>query len=343
MTLTQGMGRRPRLEDVATEVGVSASTVSLVLRGLAGPSAETRERVFHAVDRLGYRPDRLASALASRRSRTIGVLMDITSPFHVPLVLDMYDAARSHGYRVVLSTINRTDDEARAIETLLDSRCEALILLGPESSQQSLNRLDRQVPVLVVGRSVPSSTVDVVRSADDNGIFQAVDHLYALGHERIAYVGGPRGTVTTLRRTGYENAMTEKGLEDKIRLIPGGLTEANGIRAARSIVRSDNRPSGLIAFNDRCAIGLIDALTRAGIDVPGSLSVVGFDDSPVAGLPQINLTTVAQDTRALAANAMSSLVERLDHDRQGRREVIVAPQLIVRGTTGPVGAAVHQD
>ena len=129
--------------------------------------------------------------------------------------------------------------------------------------------------------------------------------------------------------------MAERGLGDEIRIIPGGLTEADGIRAARSIVGSNNRPTGLIAFNDRCAIGLIDALTRAGIDVPGWLSVVGFDDSPVAGLPQINLTTVAQDTRALATNAMSSLVERLDHNRQGRREVILAPQLIVRGTTGP--------
>ena len=96
----------------------------------------------------------------------------------------------------------------------------------------------------------------------------------------------------------------------------------------------------MVAFNDRCAIGVIDALVRAGIDVPGTVSVVGFDDSPVADLPQINLTTVAQDTRALAANAMNSLIERLDQNRQSRREVIVAPHLIVRGTTGPVRTAV---
>lgn len=306
---------------------------------MTGPSAETRERVLEAAGRLGYRPDRLASALASGRSRTLGVLMDITSPFHGPLVLDLYDAAESHGYHIVLSTINRTADESHTIEALLDSRCEALVLLGPESSKHYLNQLDSQVPVVVVGRSVPSSTVDVVRSADDDGVAQAVGHLVELGHQRIAYVGGPRGTVATLRRSGYESAMTEAGLTDEIRLVKGGLTEADGIRAAETFLGMHDRPTGLIAFNDRCAIGMIDAFVRGGIDVPGSVSVVGFDDSPVAGLPQINLTTVAQDARALAVNAIDSVIGRLGQDRRSRREVIVAPRLIIRGTTGPCGAA----
>ena len=124
--------------------------------------------------------------------------------------------------------------------------------------------MDSQVPVVVVGRSVPSSTVDVVRSADDDGVAQAVSHLIELGHHRIAYVGGPPGTVATLRRAGYENAMTEAGLADQIRVIKGGLTEADGIRAAESILAAGDRPTGLIAFNDRCAIGVIDALVRDG-------------------------------------------------------------------------------
>ena len=122
---------------------------------------------------------------------------------------------------------------------------------------------------------------------------------------------------------------------DQILVIKGGLTEADGIRAAASIIAANDRPTCLIAFNDRCAIGVIDAFVREGIDVPGSVSVVGFDDSPVAGLPQINLTTVAQDPQALAVNAMDALIERLEQNRRSRREVIVAPHLIVRGTTGP--------
>ena len=129
--------------------------------------------------------------------------------------------------------------------------------------------------------------------------------------------------------------MTEAGLTDQIRFIKVVSPKPTASAPRHRSSATTHRPTGLIAFNDRCAIGVIDALVRAGIDVPGSVSVVGFDDSPVAGLPQINLTTVAQDTRALAVNAMNSLVERLDQDRRSRREVIVAPRLVVRGTTGP--------
>jgi DNA-binding LacI/PurR family transcriptional regulator len=261
--------------------------------------------------------------------------MNITSPFHGPLVLDIYDAAEKHGYNVVLSTTNRTADETRTLEALLDSRCEALVLLGPEASQEYLQQLTSQVPVVVVGRPVHSNEVDVVRSADDDGVAQAVNHLITLGHRRIAYVAGPTGTVATSRQKGYETAMTRAGLADQLRIVPGGPTEADGTRAADSMISMAHRPTGIVAFNDRCAIRLIDALIRGGVDVPGSVSVIGFDDSPVAGLPQINLTTVAQDTRALAVNAMNSLLERLDHHRPGRRDLIVPPRLIVRGTTGP--------
>jgi DNA-binding LacI/PurR family transcriptional regulator len=105
------------------------------------------------------------------------------------------------------------------------------------------------------------------------------------------------------------------------------------VRAAGNLLRLGAPPPGLIAFNDRCALGLIDALNRAGLAVPESVSVIGFDDSPVSALPQVNLTTVAQDTRALASSAMAALVERLDEGRTTRREVIVAPHLVVRGTT----------
>ncbi len=325
--------RRPRLGDVGAEAGVSPATVSLVLRGVAGPSAATRERVLAAAARLGYRPDRAASAPASRRSRTVGVLMDVSNTYQGRLVLDLYDAAERAGYSLLLSTLSRSHDEARAIETLLDSRCAALVLLGPQGSRQSLDRLGDELPVVVVGRSVPAGTVDVVRTADDDGVAAAVRHLADLGHRRIAYVGGPTGTVTDFRRAGYETAMRDSGLADFVEFVEGGDVEEEGIRAAGAMLRSGPPPPGVIAFNDRSALGLIDALERAGFDVPGAVSVIGFDDSPEAALPQIDLTTVAQDTRALADSAMTSLLERLDLGRSSRREVIVAPHLVVRGTT----------
>jgi DNA-binding LacI/PurR family transcriptional regulator len=327
--------RRPRLDDVAAEAGVSPATVSLVLRGISGPSAATRERVMAAATRLGYRPDRAASALASRRSRLIGVVLDINNTFHAQLVEDIHEAADRHGYDLVLSTITRSRDETRAVETLLDSRCEALVLLGPEAPATRLTALGRQLPVVVVGRPVASDGVDVVRAADDEGVAQAVEYLAGLGHHRIAYVDGGPGPIAELRRNGYQRAMRHQGLGDPVRVIDGGHTEESGARAAPAVLRSDPMPTAVVTFNDRCAMGLIDTLVRAGVDVPGAISVVGYDDSPIARLGHIDLTTVSQNTRELTEHAVAAVVERLDNGRGEHSEVVVRPQLVVRGTAGP--------
>jgi DNA-binding LacI/PurR family transcriptional regulator len=326
--------RRPRLQDVATEAGVSTASASLVLRGAPGPSESTRERVLDAAARLGYRPDRAASILARRRSRLIGVVMDVRSTFHAQLVEDVHEAADEHGYDLVLSTVTRTRDEARAIETLLDSRCEALVLLGPELPAARLTALDRQLPVVVVGRPVPSAGVDVVRAADDDGVAQAVDHLVGLGHRRIAYVDGGRGVIAAGRRRGYQRAMRRQRLGDQLLVVPGDMSEESGTRAARTLLASDVPPTAVVAYNDRSAVGVLDALLRGGVAVPAAVSVVGFDDSPLSRLAHIDLTTVSQESEQLMRHAVVAVVERLDGNRREHREVVVPPRLVVRGTTG---------
>ncbi len=327
--------RRPRLQDVAAEAGVSTASASLVLRGAPGPGSATRERVLDAAARLGYRPDRAASLLARRRSRLIGVVMDVRSTFHAQLVEDVHEAADEHGYDLVLSTVTRTRDEERAVETLLDSRCEALVLLGPELPAERLAALDRQLPVVAVGRPVPSAGVDVVRVADDEGVAQAVEHLADLGHRRIAYVDGGRGVIAAGRRGGYERAMRRLGLAGELRVLPGNAGEESGARAARTLLAAGDLPSAVVTYNDHSAVGLLDVLLRSGVDVPGAVSVVGFDDSPLARLAHIDLTTVSQESAELTRLAVQAVVERLDGGRSERREVVVPPRLVVRGTTGP--------
>ena len=326
---------RPRLEDVAAAVGVSTASVSLVLRGAAGPSAATRERVLAAAARLGYRPDRAASLLARRRSRLIGVMMEVRSSYHGELVEEVHEAAEQHGYDLVLSTVTRTRDERRAVETLLDSRCEALLLLGAEGSAAWLTALDRQLPVVVVGRPFPSAGVDVVRAADDDGVAGAVDHLVGLGHRDIAYVDGGAGVIADARRAGYEEAMSRQGLADLVRVLPGGHTEEEGLSAARLIAGWPTLPTAVVAFNDRVAVGLLDAFSRAGTAVPAQVSVVGYDDSPLSRLAHVGLTTVSQDAAGLSHHAVAALVERLDGGRTGHREVVLPPHLVVRTSTGP--------
>jgi DNA-binding LacI/PurR family transcriptional regulator len=329
------VGRRPRLADVAARAGVSSGLVSLVLRNQPGPSAPTRARVIAAAQELGYRADRTASLLARRRSRHLGVLMDVRNTFHAELVTDLDAAATGLGYDLVLSTLTPARDERSAAAILLDFRCEALVLLGPDEPAGWLNALGSELPVVVVGRRVPSATVDVVRAADDRGVAQAVSHLAGLGHRDIAFVDGGSGTIAADRRRGYRQAMRRRGFAGHLRIIPGDHTEEAGTRAAAALTAGETLPTAVITSNDRCAVGLLDALARLGVAVPGTVSVVGYDDSTLARLAHVDLTSVSQDARGQARQAVALAVERLENGRAAPREVVLTPHLVVRSTTGP--------
>ncbi|TPQ21479.1 LacI family DNA-binding transcriptional regulator [Streptomyces sporangiiformans] len=331
-----GTTPRPRLEDVAARVGLSTASVSLVLRGVPGPSERTRDRVLKAADALGYRPDRNASLLARRRSRLLGVMVDIHSPFHAELVEHLHTAAQQVGYDLVLSTQTRTRGEQTAVETLLAFRSEALILLGPTAPAAALTALGRTTPVIAVGRRVASVDVDVVRTADEDGVGQIVDHLAGLGHRSIAYVDGGKDVIATDRRCGYRAAMRHNGLEAHIRVLRGDSTEKAGETAARRLLGSGDLPTAVVAYNDQSAIGLLAALGRAGIAVPGAVSVAGYDDDTLSRLGCFDLTTVSQNAEEQARHAVTAAVERLDGGRTAFREIVLAPRLIARGTTAAV-------
>jgi DNA-binding LacI/PurR family transcriptional regulator len=330
-TGSDSVDQRPRLADVAARAGVSTASVSLVLRGAPGPSAETRERVLAAAADLSYRADRTASLLARRRRHLLGVLLDVRNPFHAELVEEVQIEAGQAGYEVVLSTLTRNRDEERAIETLLDFRCEALILLGPDVPDAALDKLAAQVPCVVVGRPVADAEVDVVRPAEDVGVDAALHHLISLGHSRITFVDGGRGAVAANRRRGYRRAMRRAGLIAEV--LPGDHTEEGGVRAGRRIITEHVLPTAVVASNDRLAVGVMDAFVRAGVDVPGQVSVVGYDDSILARLAHIDLTSVNQDAPAQARNAVRAAVSRLDGGRTARMETVLVPHLVVRGST----------
>jgi DNA-binding LacI/PurR family transcriptional regulator len=328
-----GDAPRPRLEDVAARLSLSTATVSLVLRNIAGPSERTRQRVLKAVAELGYRPDRAASLLASRRSRLLGVMVDIHSPFHAELVEHLEAAAEQVGYDLVLSPQTRRRDERSATETLLAYRSEALILLGPLAPAAVLAELNRRAPVISVGRRITGAQLDVVRTADDIGVGRAVDHLVGLGHRSIAYVDGGKGVIATDRRRGYRSAMRRCGLEEHIRIVHGDGTEQGGERAGRHLLDSSDPPTAVVAYNDRSAIGILTVLRRAGVDVPGAVSVTGYDDDTLARLACFDLTTVSQNTEEQAREAVTAAVERLDGGRTTPREIVLEPSMVIRGTT----------
>jgi DNA-binding LacI/PurR family transcriptional regulator len=319
------------LSDVAARAGVSKSLVSLVMRGEAGASPATRERVLAAAEELGYQPDSRARLLRSGRTRLLGVVFGIQHTFHADLVTELYSAARETGYELALSAVTPARTEREAINTLLQDRCEALILLAPQTPAAALGRLAERLPVIALTRAVRNPAVDVVRNADADGLHRAVDHLAGLGHRRIAHIDGGLAPGAADRRRGYHDAMHRHGLDSFVRIIPGGLTEEDGATAAHELLA--NMPTAVTVFNDRCATGVLDILNREGVRVPADLSVVGHDDDRLARLAHINLTTVAQDTVTMARLAVQRAIEPVSGTR---RETVVPPRLIVRGTTAAV-------
>jgi DNA-binding LacI/PurR family transcriptional regulator len=293
--------------------------------------------VVAAAERIGYRADAAASLLARRRTQLLGVTMDVSSPFHAELLEHIHASADTHGYDVVVSPLTRSRGERRAIETLLDFRCEGLLLLGTAESEGALADLAAHHSVVAVGRRLTTSAVDVVRTADDLGVGLAVEHLHAMGHHDIAFLDGPRGPIATLRRQGYRAAMRRVGLVERIRVVPGGDTEELGWTAAAGL--RESLPTAVVAFNDRCALGLLDHLRRDGVAVPGEVSVVGFDDSPIARLQTVDLTSVSQSPDTMAEVAVALAVDRLEGRRTEAVERVLEPRLVVRSTSGPPASA----
>ncbi len=325
-------GRRATLADVARQAGVSTALVSVVMRGAPGASPANREKVFRVARSLGYVPDSRARALRQGRSQLLGVMYEVHQPFHADLVDGIYAAAEDAGYDVVLSAVTQRRDEDRAVETLLADRCEALILVAPQPGRDWVARIALRLPTVVLAQHMRHPDVSVVTTADAKGVGLAVDHLVELGHTRIVHIdGGPLPTARQ-RRRGYRTAMTRRGLQP--RLVRGGWSEESGFQAAQRILAAGEPPTAIVAFNDACATGVLSALTRAGVRVPGTVSVVGFDDTHLAGFSHLGLTTIRQDSPRIARMAVARAISRLEsRPAAANGTEVVLPTLVVRGTT----------
>jgi DNA-binding LacI/PurR family transcriptional regulator len=324
---------RVTLEHVARRAAVSRALVSLVMRDEPGASVATRERVWAAARELGYRPDVRARALAGQKSKLIGVMFGLgVGSFHFDLLEGLYAAVGEHGHSLVLSALTRGRDERQAAESLHDFRIDALIMLGPPSEKPLLAGL---IPLVVVGWHVEHPDVDVVRTSDEQGMLQSVSYLTGLGHREIAHIDGGDSVIAASRRAGYAEAMRVNGLASSIRVVPGGQTQLDGQRAARSLLQSGKLPTALVAYNDDTAVAVMNHLAQEGVKVPDQISVVGWDDQEAAALSPIPMTTVAQEPAEMARLALQRVADRLERRRITSREIVIEPHLRVRSSSGP--------
>jgi DNA-binding LacI/PurR family transcriptional regulator len=325
------------MEDVARAAGVSRALVSLVMRGSPKVSELRRERVLRAAEQLGYRANAMARGLASRRTRTVGVLLnELHNPFYAEIMDGIEDGAAEHEYRVLIGTAGRrAKGEQATLEAFLELRADGLVLVGARLPSREILAVAASTPVVLVARDIRSPLVDSIKNDERAGARLVVRHLAELGHRRIAHVDGGSGAGAGARREGYRQAMREHGLEREIRVLPGDYTDVAGIRAAVRLFESGDLPTAVFAANDLVAAGLIDRLEEDGLRVPDDLSVVGHDNTYLAALHHMSLTTVNQPRPDMGRRAMDALVERMDGSRAAPVHARVTPSLVVRTSTGP--------
>lgn len=336
--------RRPTIVDVAARAGVSKSLVSLVMRGVGNVSAERRRLVLEAAQALGYRPNAIARGLVSRRTQLLGILLsDLHNPFFAEVVDGIEGEAGARGYRTIISTVDRhsPQGERRALDTLLELRVDALILASPMLQPDAIAAASDELPVVLVARHSHAANADSVVNDDPLGAALAVEHLAALGHVRIAHIDGGTGAGAVDRRTGYEAAMRRAGAAAHVRVAAGSYTDEGGRQGiaalfdAAGVAAGGDAPTAVFVANDLAALGALAALAERGLRVPQDVSVVGYDNTALAALRHIGLTTVDQPRPDMGRTAVRLVLERLEDRRLEARHLVIAPSLVVRGTTAP--------
>ncbi|HEV6952246.1 MAG TPA: LacI family DNA-binding transcriptional regulator [Promicromonospora sp.] len=328
------------VHDVARAAGVSISTVSRALSTPERVAAETRDRVTRAADELGYRTNRAASGLRRGRMHAVGLVVpDLENPYFASVTKGVQARARSEGYDVFVAD----SDEDPAVEAelirALAARTDGMVVASPRSDDESLRAALAGVPAVLASRELSlgadgADEVPYIAVDDASGVDQVLGHLSALGHRSVGIAAGPPTSWSGLRRVAGLEAAAERWGVTLVELGSFQPYFQGGVQAAdHALARG---VTAVTAFNDLMAIGILDRLRDRGVDVPGEMSVVGFDDVRMAAMFSPALTTVHAPLARLGGRAVDLLLARLRDSAPASAQLPV--ELVVRGSSGPAPA-----
>jgi DNA-binding LacI/PurR family transcriptional regulator len=361
VTASSGPARPARILDVARLAGVSHQTVSRVLNAHPSIRDDTRSRVLAAISELQFRPNRAARMLSMRRSETIGVLSAAVGSHYGPAssVNAVEDAARGRGYYATVARLASIspDDISAAVEDLLRQDVEGIVIVVPQTAVLChLASLSAKVPIVAAQGEVRDSGGIPVASVNQRaGVRLVMQYLVDSGHRRILHLAGPPGwNDAQSRLRAYQSQLRAAGLQ-VLPPLHGDWTAESGYRAGQQLIRERGRGNlgftAVFSSNDHMALGLIHAFRQAGIDVPGDVSIVGFDDIPESAHFWPPLTTVRQDFTALGERCVRLLVGLIEAAgpaegqsggavpgaRRSAGSAVVPPELVIRASARPVG------
>nr|WP_315231249.1 LacI family DNA-binding transcriptional regulator [uncultured Albidiferax sp.] len=325
------------IKDVARHANVSISTVSHVVNRTRFVSDKARQDVEAAIRALGYVPSAVARSLKSNTTRTLGMLIpNCSNPYFAEIVRSVEDHCFASGYTLILCN---TDDEPLRqsvyLKVLAEKRVDGLIIIstGEDSDLQDLLQ-GLTTPTVLLDREVTHVHCDLVETANVQGGQMATEHLVALGHRRIACIGGPAELSPSAQRIqGWRNALAAAALDANDLLWHSDFSSQGGFTAMQAILQSPQQPTAVFVCNDLMGIGALSAAHEAGLRIPQDLSIIGFDDIELARFTSPPLTTIVQPKQRIGMLAVDMLLERIQGGRTDTRQVLLQPELIVRAST----------
>lgn len=327
------------IRDVARAAGVSIATVSRVFNNHALVSDETAHKVLAAAASFDYWPNEAAKSLTTNRSHTFGVLLpDLFGEFYSEVIRGIDHQARRASHQILLSSSHASGEDLLAAARAMLGRVDGLIVMAPDGAfSDTVERIRRRLPIVLLnpGSDVPGCCAIAV----DNfaGARAAASHLVSLGHTRIATISGPRGNADAEERLrGFRQGLADGGLDpDAAPVEVGDFRESAGHAAGQRLLQLDPRPTAVFAANDSMAIGLISAARELGVEIPGDVAVVGFDDVTIARYLNPPLTTVAVDAYGLGQHAVKMMLAAISGEGGGSAVRTVLPTVLkVRESSG---------
>ena len=334
--------RTVTIREVAHQAGVSVATVSRVLNEKGPVATATRERIREVAERLRYVPHGAARSLITNKTNAIGVLLpDIHGEFFSEIIRGIDLAARGRGYHLLVSSSHGHKGEIEAVLGVTRGRVDGLVVMSPDVDVDTLQaNLPSTLPIVMLNCRSNGPTLDSITIDNYGGALGMVRHLAALGHRRIALVRGPaRNYDARERLRGYRDGVRALALVQSKELeLEGDFTDGAGHRAGERALALAPRPTAIFATNDSMAIGVLSALREAGVDVPGDIAVVGFDDIPISRYMSPPLTSVHVAIAELGTRAIERLLHAIDtKNRHRRRHETLPTTLVVRSSCGAAG------
>ena len=335
------------IKDVARIAGVSPSTVSRVIADNPRISQGTKAKVSKIMEELDFHPNAIARSLASRSTRTIGVIMPhsteqvFVNPFFTEVMRGIGMSAHKRGYNVLFSTGSSSEEEYHSTHSLVkERRVDGLILLTSRIEDKTIEELNKnKFPFVVVGK--PNRLLDVNWVDNDNHAagYNAAQHLIELGHTSIGFIGGEFSYVFMCERfKGYKRALDAHGIKFKKEYLSlGDFVEEGGYTAMKKLLAQKKIPTAVLAADDLMAFGAMRAIKESGLSIPKDIAVVGFNDTTLSSFIEPPLTSVEIFVYDLGYNASEILLSQLEEETEQKTHIIIPTKLIIRKSSGALG------